>query len=43
MWYAGLVGKTVPYLGRWPEAYKSRDTGGHINRVELADATIEIA
>ena len=43
MWYANLIGLTVPYLGRWPEAYKSREPGGYINRVEFSDAHIEIA
>ena len=40
MWYAGLVGELVPYYGRWPEAYKSREPAGYINRVEFDDAEI---
>lgn len=40
MWYAGLVGELVPYCGRWPEAYKSREPAGYINRVEFEDAEI---
>lgn len=40
MWYAGLIGSLVPYCGQWPEAYKSLDTGGYLNRVEFDDAEI---
>lgn len=42
MWYAGMVGQTVPYLGRWPESFKSREPAGFINRVEFHDAQVEI-
>lgn len=40
MWYAGLVGTLVPYCGQWPEAYKSLEPAGHLNRVEFEDAEI---
>lgn len=40
MWYAGLIGQLVPYCGRWPEAFKSREPAGYINRVEFTDAKI---
>lgn len=40
MWYAGLVGELVPYCGKWPEAYKSLEPAGYINRVEFSDAEI---
>lgn len=40
MWYAGRIGELVPYCGRWPEAYKSREPAGYINRVEFDDAEI---
>lgn len=40
MWYSGLVGELVPYCGQWPEAYKSLEPAGYINRVDFADAEI---
>lgn len=40
MWYAGRVGELVPYCGQWPEAYRSLEPAGYINRVEFADAEI---
>ena len=40
MWYADKVGTLVPYLGRWPEAYKSREPAGYVNRVEFGDAEV---
>lgn len=40
LWYADKVGQQVPFIGMWPEAYISRDTGGYINRVEFDDAEI---
>ena len=40
MWYADLVGELVPYCGQWPEAYKSLEPAGYINRVEFEDAEI---
>ena len=40
MWYADKVGDLVPYCGEWPEAFKSREPAGYINRVEFADAEI---
>jgi hypothetical protein len=40
MWYSKLIGKTVPYIGQWPEAYKSREPAGYVNIVEFDDAEI---
>lgn len=40
MWYAGMVGKLVPFVKVWPEAYASREPAGYINRVEFDDAEI---
>lgn len=40
MWYAGLIGSLVPYCGKWPEAYKSREPAGCLNRVEFEDAEV---
>ena len=40
MWYADLVGELVPYGGRWPEAYRSVEPAGYVNRVEFEDAEI---
>lgn len=40
MWYAKLVGEKVPYEGRWPEGYKSREPAGHINVVRFEDAEL---
>jgi hypothetical protein len=40
MWYATLVGSLVPYLGKWSEGYKSRESAGYINIVYFSDATI---
>lgn len=40
MWYAGMVGQDVPFCGQWPEAYKSREPAGYINRVEFDDADV---
>ena len=40
MWYAGMVGQLVPLVGKWPEAYASREPAGYINRVEFADAEV---
>lgn len=42
MWYADKVGQHVPYVGRWPEAYVSREPSGYINRVEFSDAHTEL-
>ena len=40
-WYAGLVGKQVPYLGdAGCGEYKSREPGGYVNFVQQADAEI---
>lgn len=40
MWYADMIGEIVPYLGQWPEAYKSREPSGRTNTVMFADAEI---
>jgi len=40
MWYAGKIGQTVPYLGHWPESFRSREDAGYINIVKFADAKI---
>lgn len=40
MWYARLVGQTVPLLGHWPEGFKSREPAGHVNLVKYWDAEI---
>lgn len=40
MWYANLVGQTVPYLGTWPEGYRSREPAGYINVVRFQDAEV---
>lgn len=40
MWYALKVGQYVPYVGTWPEGYKSREDSGHINIVKFEDAVL---
>jgi hypothetical protein len=40
MWYAGLVGKTVPLLREEPEGYFSRESKGYTNIVRKEDAEI---
>ena len=40
VWYASLVGQTVPYLGQWPECYKSREPAGFTNIVHFEDAEV---
>jgi hypothetical protein len=40
VWYAPLIGELVPFCGRWPEAYKSLEPAGYLNRVEFADAEL---
>lgn len=40
MWYAGKIGKYVPYCGTWPEGYKSREDAGYLNIVKFEDAKI---
>ena len=40
MWYRDKVGRTVPYEGRWPEGFKSREDAGYINIVRFEDAEI---
>lgn len=39
-WYADKIGQTVPYVGHWPEGFKSREDAGYINIVQFADAKI---
>lgn len=38
MWYSGMVGRCVPYLGEWPDGYKSREPAGFLNIVKKDDA-----
>ena len=40
MWYSRYIGCYVPYLGSWPESYKSQQQDGYINMVKFEDATI---
>lgn len=43
MWYAGMVGQRVPYLGEWrdaPDVFKSREPAGYVNIVKKTDATV---
>tara|TARA_B110000858_G_scaffold73360_1_gene85273 strand:+ start:771 stop:947 length:177 start_codon:yes stop_codon:yes gene_type:complete len=40
VWYAGMVGKTVPLLAIERTEYMSREPHGYINFVKLADAQI---
>lgn len=42
MWYAGMIGKEVPYLGEFPseKLFKSRESAGFINIVKYGDARI---
>ena len=43
MWYAGIVGQRVPYLGEWrdaPDVFKSREPAGYVNIVKKTDATV---
>lgn len=40
MWYADLVGETVPYLGAFTDCYKSREPAGYVNIVHFDDAEI---
>lgn len=40
MWYAGLVGKTVPLLREETEGYLSREPKGYTNIVRKEDAEI---
>ena len=41
LWYAALVGQRVPYLGQWPEGFKSREPAGYINVVRFSDGRLE--
>lgn len=39
MWYAGMIGQVVPFLGIWPESgYKSLEPAGYTNVVRFEDA-----
>ena len=40
MWYADKIGQTVPFEGRWPDGYKSREESGCVNIVRYADAEV---
>ena len=40
MWYRDKVGQTVPYEGKWPEGYKSREDAGYLNIVRFEDAEV---
>lgn len=43
MWYRGMVGQRVPYLGEWrdtPDVFKSREPAGYVNIVKKTDATV---
>jgi hypothetical protein len=42
MWYAGMVGKEVLYLGTWKDdgLHKSREPAGFVNVVRPTDAII---
>lgn len=43
MWYSGLVGHVVPYLGEWrdtPTVFKSRERAGYVNIVKKSDAVV---
>ncbi len=43
LWYAHLVGQRVPYLGEWPEGFKSREPAGYINLVRRTDGQLVAA
>lgn len=40
MWYARYVGYCVPYLGKFAEAYRSREPERYTNIVHFADAEL---
>ena len=40
MWYADKIGQMVPFEGRWPDGYKSREESGCVNIVRYADAEV---
>jgi len=40
MWYSDKVGQHVPYLGKYPECYKSREDAGYTNIVFVEDAEL---
>ena len=39
-WYAPLIGCKVPYKGFCSEGYKSRDSSGNFQIVNIEDATV---
>lgn len=40
LWYSEFVGKFVPYIGMWPECFKSREKAGYVNIVNFEDADL---
>ena len=40
MWYADKVGQRVPYEGKWPEGFFSREPAGYANLVLFEDAKV---
>lgn len=40
MWYAELVGQTVPYLREDADGFWSREPAGHTNIVKREDAQV---
>ena len=40
LWYAKLIGHKVPFLGSWPEGWKSREQSGYVNIIRFEDAEI---
>jgi hypothetical protein len=40
MWYSSRIGEYVPYLGEYPEAFKSIDNSGYTNVVRFDDAVL---
>lgn len=40
LFYAGLVGKRLPYLGCDESGYKTYEPGGYINFVNTCDAEL---
>ena len=40
LWYADKVGELVPFLGTWPEAFKSKEDAGYVNIVKFEDGVV---
>ena len=40
LWYADKVGELVPFLGTWPEAFKSKEGAGYVNIVKFEDGMV---